>query len=608
MRALIIATAIALLPVAGWAQSTPNWPYGYVPPVGEWNNLWASKSDALSSAVVANVKAMGADPAGLVDATTIINAAIATGRTVYLPTGRYRITNMIALSPGQIMYGDGRTQSVLTVSSDFNATAAGVVEAATVEPGAALRDIGISFAQPSTISSRASMLTLAAGCTVTSGGTGCKYPPAIIGPNAARLQIDRVRISGAWDGILLTGNPGGFSINNLEVGALDVGLTEDGGLDFCHLTGYHFWPFGLQSGTTYSAVYQDGGTIAANLGRCDDWDIRGLASFLGQVNFLSDATQGDIANLIMDGDGANLNIYGGFWNINGFTSTKDTNTSTVALTVTQGVTHITGIDLRGGDNAPLVNQTGGILRLTAGRIAQSNVAQPGITYTGGDMFIDGVQMSPGTASRSTPYIGATGTFFQMRNSTFDQAGSATGGGLTFGTDSIANFVAGNDFGGWAFAPYNGGTVGTYGPNKTIAFPFTPTIAPTTPGTWAPTYTARGGYYWYTGSGIEFEITVTFSTNAYTGTAGGIVITGLPFSVASPAAPADGSTVSITQQSNIHYDAGYSALTVKPGLPVTYVALMETGAAVPQTGISATGSFPASSGPFTIAVHGFIPTQ
>jgi hypothetical protein len=51
----------------------------------------------------------------------------------------------------------------------------------------------------------------------------------------------------------------------------------------------------------------------------------------------------------------------------------------------------------------------------------------------------------------------------------------------------------------------------------------PTIAPTTPGTWAPTYTARGGYYWYTGSGIEFEITVTFSTNAYTGTAGGIVM-------------------------------------------------------------------------------------
>jgi hypothetical protein len=45
MRALLLASAIALAPVAAWAQSTPNWVYGYVPLASEWNAWWASKAD-----------------------------------------------------------------------------------------------------------------------------------------------------------------------------------------------------------------------------------------------------------------------------------------------------------------------------------------------------------------------------------------------------------------------------------------------------------------------------------------------------------------------------------------------------------------------------------
>jgi hypothetical protein len=45
MRALLLVLAIALAPVAAWAQSTPNWVYGYVPPASEWNAWWAKKAD-----------------------------------------------------------------------------------------------------------------------------------------------------------------------------------------------------------------------------------------------------------------------------------------------------------------------------------------------------------------------------------------------------------------------------------------------------------------------------------------------------------------------------------------------------------------------------------
>ncbi len=629
MRTILLVMVLLLVAEPVLAQTAPQFTTNGRPSkagdpisLGQTLSAFAGKADnARLDAVAAhaqaaeagmpdadNVVARGADGTGVSDATSTLRLSQASGKTVYLPAGRYRLTDTLTLSPGQCLVGEGRTRSVIKVGADFNPGAAAIIVAAAVETGACIHDVGIEFAQPNDQGSRASFKTLAQSCSTGAGGSGCKYPPAIIAPGAARAQFERVRISGAWDGVILTGNAGGLLASDLEVGALNTGLFMDGGLDFCHVSGYHFWPFGLATGALYTGVFSDGFVTAANLGQCDDWDIRGLSSFMGQVNLLANATQGGIVNLLLDGDNANLNIFGGFWNISNLTSTKGTTSPNPAITVTGGATTITGVDLRSTSPNALIFQSGGILKVAHGRVNQNNVTTSAVLQTGGRMALDGLNMAPGAGVWTQPYVSSTATEFSLRNSSWDQKGASTGTGVQLGVDSIADYVQGNDFGGWGFVPFGGGTIGTYGPNKVGVFGFTPSLHPTTPGTWAPSYSLQNGRYWYRGDGIEFEMHLVFSTNAYAGAAGGMVITGLPFASApSSNAAGDGNTTAVTSQSNVALDAGYTGIVVQMQSPPTNVVLSESGAGVPLTGMGA-GSFPPSRAGFELSLHGFIPTN
>ena len=245
----------------------------------------------------------GADPTNTTDSSAAINAAIATGKTVLVPTGSFHTTHMLPLQPGQQMQCMGRTVSQITVGPDFSPTDPGVIELASTETGAGIHNCGITLAQSSLQPLRSGFRTLAQGCTLDSGampGSGCIYPPAIYAPNASRFQVDHVRISGAWDGLSAPGNPGGFWINDLEVGALDVGVQWDGGLDACHVHGLHIWPFGFNG---YTPVYSDGNNIGAKIGRCDAQVIQDVLSSEAQVVVTAPAT---ISGLQLDGNGANL--------------------------------------------------------------------------------------------------------------------------------------------------------------------------------------------------------------------------------------------------------------------------------------------------------------
>jgi hypothetical protein len=76
----------------------------------------AQGSSTSGQSSMINVTALGADPSGQRDSTAAFVQALATGKMVYVPTGRYKITNhdtLVLTHPGQMIFGDGPKDSVL---------------------------------------------------------------------------------------------------------------------------------------------------------------------------------------------------------------------------------------------------------------------------------------------------------------------------------------------------------------------------------------------------------------------------------------------------------------------------------------------------------------
>jgi hypothetical protein len=303
-------------------------------PWSEGDALFASELNAAianagsASGGAENVLAHGADPTGVLDSSDAINAAaafVAPGpdgkhRAVYLPAGMYRVNKQIILTSSQALFGDSRGSSRLYVDDQFDPAASSVImcRAGFQDAGPVIRDLGITFQQPADQTSRANFKTLAAGGTSAPGGTGVKYPWAIaVGDDSFRTQIMRVRIAGAWDGITSNNHNAVFWLEDIEMGALDCGVSlgegaAGGVLDFCHINGYHFWPFELNA-AGISTVFYDGQTTSLRAGRCDGLNIRDFSSFVGRLIVTPEAagfTSLHIVNCMMDNSQATIEING----------------------------------------------------------------------------------------------------------------------------------------------------------------------------------------------------------------------------------------------------------------------------------------------------------
>jgi hypothetical protein len=68
-----------------------------------------------------SVKDFGALGDGIANDTVAIQAAIATGKNVYLPTGTYKITSALELTEGMTLYGDGIEKSILLAADGITA-------------------------------------------------------------------------------------------------------------------------------------------------------------------------------------------------------------------------------------------------------------------------------------------------------------------------------------------------------------------------------------------------------------------------------------------------------------------------------------------------------
>lgn len=415
---------------------------------------------AARAADVANVLDFGADPTGVADSTAAIRAAVATKKSVWVPTGTYLVSDLIALKNGQKLYGDGRTNSILAVSSTtFNLSALGVVQLASGETGAILQDIGISFTQPQ-VTTRAALVA---------------FPPAIYAQATPRFQIERVRVSAANTCLDARGNSGGAFVDTFECSAFTTGMlwgsatgSANGAKDFVHISNYHFWDFNIPVGTNlFADVFNDGNTVAASFGEIDGLDAKGFVSLIGAVNFTADASNGwyhfdnmmldltnglnvagakwlQIGNLYTDGDsvGANIKVSGGLLQVSNYYFIGD-----------------------GSGNVPL-SVTGGYAAIYGGQAYVFPGTVSPFTVSGGTMELDNFYLYSTTTPWTIPMVaqtGSSGTLI-LKGANFDPYDN--GPAISIANDSVAQTVQGNNLGLMTFtAP---GPLGKYQTQSNVA--------------------------------------------------------------------------------------------------------------------------------------------
>jgi hypothetical protein len=344
-----------------------------------------------------NVKDYGAVGNGLIDDSATLQAALSTGQHVYIPTGDYLINSPLTFTQaGQMVSGDGRTQSRLLINENFNLAAQGVLVFACGEEGPQLQDFGLVFAQPDT--NNWAELT--------------QYPVAIYAVNTPRFTLTSLKITKAINGIDMTGNCGGAFIELLEMSAFGTGITIDGSLDTVRVNQFHFWCFDMTQGQTgiFFGVAQ-----AMDVGRVDSLVLHEFLNISNLGLNLHSGVTGDPWVYVSD---------------SGFDTFNGIKMSAGSLQVANSYITLAGTPtLRG------VHQTGGNLQFTNCYFT-SGQTQPFMlmeNMTGGALQVDnctfnyagGAQFSIG-GNMSNNSVQVSNCKFQAQTSAFQLLGAASG--------------------------------------------------------------------------------------------------------------------------------------------------------------------------------------
>jgi hypothetical protein len=219
--------------------------------------------------------------------TAAFQAAVNTGKHVFIPAGDYELVGKIVVSTsGQKIFGegDGRTRLMPHSGSHGSSphTSIGVADegvfTVTVgvrEPGPEFHDFQILFHQPTTLSSgRASLYTQADAFNIV------KVP---------RCEFHNLRIIKGMNGIIFKpdaagvsetlGNSGGSFLNNIKMSCFKENISFDGCQDSMRLNNIHIWPFELNAVQT--AVFRDLDSVSysLNIGWVDDLKVEGLLTY-----------------------------------------------------------------------------------------------------------------------------------------------------------------------------------------------------------------------------------------------------------------------------------------------------------------------------------------
>ncbi len=391
--------------------------------------LWTKLGD-----VVSLLDFQGADPTGATSSTAALQAALNTGRSVYVPQGSYLLTNMVTVGQFQTVYGDGKGRSVFLIdAATFNMAATCVFS---VGRNATFREMGVSCAQPDT-TSRASMH---------------QYPPIFRYPGQPRVTFEAVRISGAWDGVLATGNTGGGRFNSFECGAINCGIEFNDPLDFIHIEGAHFWPFGFEDANRLQA-WLDGNTVATKLNSIDGLEVTGYSTY-GCRTETTDSF-GTMSSVNLDGARSCILMAGGHLEIASLYKTAGTVAGAYAVKQSGGTLRVTGyeITMAASANDAAVQITGANTAAvwTAGIVRLAPADQPvfDINSASATLILGDTYFPFGTNTvRTVPFVRQQAGRLTMTGCRFrDRGGSGSGAAVTLADDNW-HVISGNAFLDW----------------------------------------------------------------------------------------------------------------------------------------------------------------
>ena len=432
-----------------------------------------------------NVKDYGAVGNGVVDDTASIQAALSSGQHVYIPTGSYLINDALVIrQPGQMISGDGRNASILVVNPTFNLSAQGVIVFACGEAGPQLQDFGMAFAQPDT-DNRADLT---------------QYPVAIYAVNTPRFTIASLKVTNAMNGIDMTGNCGGATINLLEMSAYSTGITIDGSLDTIRVNQFHYWCFAMSANQT-SIFFSS--AKALDVGRVDSLVLSEFLNISSLGIDMHRTASGDPWVYISDSGFDTFNgikmSAGSLQMVNSYITLAGT-PALRAVHQTGGFLQLTNCYFTSGQSQPLMlleNMSDGALQIDNCYFNYPSGAQFSI---GGNMDNNSIQVSncrfqaqtgafqllgaaPGTNKihLSNNIIDTTNTKYTQpivdvmgSNRVYIAGNRVNDGSGTFicVQDDNPNWVSGNIGAGWSYA-FPSGNVGFYANNlqKTKSFLF-----------------------------------------------------------------------------------------------------------------------------------------
>lgn len=417
----------------------------------------------ITKTVPINIMDRGAACDGTTDDTDIWNAALATGRNIFFPEGRSKITDKISFSTtrGQRIIGSGNNASEFVVGSDFNLAASCAIEIKAI--GQHIECLGIECYQPST-NIRANLI---------------EYPWIIRAEGCPSTHIHDVWINNCFKGVRLGGNCGQSALSYLKIGGFHTDLEIDGSVDTVRVNAYHSWPLDFSGDANLMAIYSDGTRLAANFGRIDDLSIGEMLSFEGRVRFsdlsAAGAPFGCITRLGLDGTAARLEMAGGNMTIASVYGTGGV-VNDYKIAVTNGgvltisalfillvatatpsawmyvngfysyLTIGTGLVFFNGDSRLFAVDNDGTLNLANITFVQRDATARGQALID---VLDGTAIVTGCKVR--PEISGVGIFAAVA------------------TDA-EHCIVGNDMAGWVYTLPAQQAIGTYGPNAKVVVP------------------------------------------------------------------------------------------------------------------------------------------
>jgi len=382
---------------------------------------------------IVNVKDFGAAGNGTTDDTTAIQAAVNTGKRVYIPTGTYRLTDAITFNtPGQMFSGDGRTRTVFLVDNinySFNLSASGAFVFSTGEPGPQIDNIGISFVQPTT-SVRANLVA---------------YPPAIYAQNIPRFSIYNCKITNAMTGIDMRQNSGGAIVDGLEMSCYSYGVRIDGSLDSVRIIRLQYWPFDVA--TANQGIFFDANNCGVESGRCDDLKIEDCLFINGGVQLSlinSIVSTGTTFGVCTDTDFDTygyVNMAGGQMSFVNCYWTIGTNTYQ-AIVASGGILRVDSCDFQAAvalNNYMIAVSGSSTYTQITGCTFQNSGPNGGyITVTAGDAIINGNKFVTGanqTWTNALIYINGSAPRATIVNNRSTDKGTGTGKFVTITNDN-----------------------------------------------------------------------------------------------------------------------------------------------------------------------------